>query len=383
MRFVDDKNNDVRFDESFNVIKDKDSPIRNLGKGEKPASFSYYPETVISSDDLFQLKVNTKGVGSFLFAFIFKKLDRERLVDKIYSLKKLEVTDKDSAKAKVEKLRDIVKEFSPVFVVYSDPDVYAITVEEAKEIFSDMKFFYVSNEEEVVEDAPVVEEAEVKEESAADTEVVEVVEATEEEKPAEETVDEAAVEEKTEEVPEEKPVEEEKVEEKPAEEKKEKPAKEHTFFKKVGKFFKDSGLIIKKDKFNFIFALVAAFLIGFTLGVGIYNAYLGKYICIFFFVSTLVGMALNSFVYRDTLVDHKIKSLHILLNVITSVIGLGLSIGGYYLFVYITKEKANPAPALITIIAIQIGCMLASFGIAMLLTKLEKKKKQKKESSAS
>ncbi len=344
MRFVDDNNNNARFKESFNVIKEKDSPIRNLGNADKPTTFSYYPETVVNSDELFQLKVNTKSVGTFLFAFYYKRLDREKLIDRVFTLKKLNVTDKETALRKVDRLKDIVQEFNPVFVVYSNPDIYALTIDEAKEIFNGINFFYVEKEDSVEEtvlseETPIEKSSEVTEETPKD-EVNET--------PEKETV-EATIEEKKQ--------------------------SEQSTWNKIKNIFKESGRIIKQDKFNFIFALVASFLIGFTLGVGIYNAYLGKYICIFFFVSTLVGMALNSFVYRDTLVDYKFKSLHIILDIITSLIGIGIAIGGYFLFIYITKEKANPSPSMLFILAIQFACLCASIGFAFILKKFNKKKK--------
>ena len=354
MRFVDEKNNEVRFTESFNVIKDKNSPVRSIGNADKPTNFSYHPESVISSDNLFQLKVNTKSVGTFLFAFEIKNFNREGLIDKVSLLKKIEVDDKESALKKVEKLKEAVVEFNPVFTVYSNPDVYGLTPEEAKEIFEGMVFFYVENEgTEEIQEIEIHEESS-KEEVAAEEvpakEVVEVQEDTEEEKPAEEPV---------------------------VEEKKSEKAEQVSIWAKIGNTLKSFGKIITDDKWNFVFALIASTLIGFTLGVGLYNAYLGKYICIFFFVSTLVGMALNAFVYRDTIVDHKVKSQHMIVNLITSVIGLGISIGGYFLFVYITKEKANPAPHILLIIAVQLMCLAASIGISFLLAKFNKKKKKK------
>lgn len=364
MRFVDDKNNSVRFNESFNVIKEKDSPIRNLGNAEKPTAFSYYPETVIKSNDLFQLKVNTKNVGTFIVAFIYKGLNREKLIEKVSDLKKVEVADKDSAKTKVEKLKDAVKEFNPIFIIFANPDVFAITIDEAKELFEGLNFFYVEKEgdsevieaeckeemhEEVITEG-VSEESEVVEvqdQQDGNTEIVEKVDETEEPIPA----------------PAEVPV-------------KEKPKKtnDDPFFKKCSRFLKKSGAIIKKDKFNFLFTLVAAILIGITIGIGVYKAYQGKYICIFFFIAALVGMALNSFVYRDVLVKHKFLSHHILLNALTSIVALAISIGIYYLFVYLTKEKANPAPKLILLMFIQLMSICASVGCSFLLKKFNRKK---------
>ena len=136
MRFVDSKNNDARFKESFNVIKEKDSPIRKLGNADEPTTFSYYPEKVVNSEDLFQLKINTKGVGTFFFAFYYKRLDREKLVDRVFTLKRVKVTDKETALRKVDRLKDIIQEFNPVFAVYSNPSEFALTVEEAQEIFT-------------------------------------------------------------------------------------------------------------------------------------------------------------------------------------------------------------------------------------------------------
>lgn len=371
MRFVDDKNNEARFDESFNVIKEKDSPVRNIGNANQPTNFSYYPETVIKSEELFQLKVNTKGVGTFLFAFKFEKLNREKLIDKIYALKKDEVTDKESALVKVEKLKKVCDEHNPIFVVYSNPDTYALSIEEARRIFGNLKFFYVVSDDDAIEEAkpaPMeVPSKEVIEEH--EEEIVEIVE----EHTEEEVNEEPVVQEKNDTREEKK---EEPVAEKPAKEDKEPFSKKiKSFFSKIGLFFKRSGHIIKYDKINFLFTLIAAVLIGFTVGVGLYKAYYGQYICIFFFVVAIAGMVLNAFVYRDALIDNRIKSLHFLLNVITSIIGVGMAIGFYFIFVYFTKEKANPAPSIILFIAIQLICLVVSFGGALLLKKFRRKKK--------
>lgn len=330
MGLEENNNNIVRFNESFTVIEEKDSPIRQLGKAEEPIVFSIQQEKEINTDEIFQLKVHTKGVGTILFAFNLKKLNRERLIDQLFLLKKKKVTDKETARIKISKMVDIVLEHRPLFAVYSKPEEFGFNQEEAKTIFEGIVLFYLTD----LPDEPVSKKEKTQE----------TIE-TEPEKPAEKAT------------------------------KEEKTITETGF---VG-YLKRSGRIIAKDKFNFIFALVAAFLVGFTLGVGIYNAYLGKIICIFFFVSTLVGMALNSFVYRDVLVEHKFKSLHVLLDLITSFIGIVLSIGGYFIFISITKEKATPAPHILLIIAVQLLSMCASIGFSFILKKFDKKKKKKQK----
>ena len=354
MKFVDDKNNEIQFDNSFNVIKEKDSIIRNIGKGDGPATF-IYSET-ISSDDLCQLKINVKNVCSFLFAFKLDKFNRERIVDQIFLLRKRKVIDKESARIKVDKLKDIVAEHKPLFVICSDFGEFALDIDLLKEIFKDFVFFYVE-EESVEEEKPAEERAVIEEK------VNEIEETPVEEKSTDQ------VEEKAEEVENEAPSKEDR-----------EPSNFKEWLKKCWsstcKFLKECGLIIKKDYFNFIFALVAAFLIGFTIGVGLYNAYLGKNICIFFFVAALVGMMLNAFVYRDTFVAEKVLSKHVLLDAITSVIGIGSSIGGYYLFKGVTKEIANPAPHIMMIIGIQIACLLLSVGVAYILKIFNRKKKK-------
>ena len=324
---IEENNNNVRFSESFNVISFDDSPLRKSQEPGKSFVFSYYKEAKINPEDLFQLKLKVKNVGVFLIAFDLNKLDRETLIDRVFLLRKIHVNDKTTALRKIDKLKDVIIEFKPVFVAFGNPDTFAPSIEEAKEIYDGIKFFYVEGDESCIKEEKVNPEEKT-------------VEIKEETKPSE-------------------------------------PVPSNKFVA----YLQESKKLFKKDIFNFIFTIVAAFLIGFTVGIGIFNAYLGKNIYIFFFISTLVGMTLLSFVCRDTIVDYKFKSLHMVLNGIITFIGMVLSIGGYYLFVHFAKEPGKPLPNALLIIAIQIVCMSSALGIAFLIKKFAKKTKKKTEAS--
>lgn len=141
------------------------------------------------------------------------------------------------------------------------------------------------------------------------------------------------------------------------------------------KFFNPLPLL-KKDKFHFIFALIATFLIGLTLSIAIYDAYAGKMLCIFFFICSLAGAFLNFMIYKDTLKASNIKSPFFILTAISSVIGLGISIGGYFIFKLLSKpDEGFVAPNVLILIAAMIGLYLLSFGVAFLYSFLKKRKK--------
>ena len=235
MKFVDDKNNEIQFENSFTKIKENESIIRKISDANGSAVFSCVDNSgnTVSSDELFQLKINVKGVSSFLFVFRLNKFNRERIVDQIFLLRKRKVTDKESARIKVDKLADIVFEHNPLFVVCYDFGEFALDIEMIKEIFKNFVVFYV--EEGSKETKPAEERAVIEEK------VNEIEESPVEEKTT------TPVKEKAEEVKEEEPSEEDH-----------KPSNFKDWIKKcwssTSKFLKECGLIIKKDYFNFIFA---------------------------------------------------------------------------------------------------------------------------------
>ena len=136
--------------------------------------------------------------------------------------------------------------------------------------------------------------------------------------------------------------------------------------------------VLAKDKYHFIFGLVAAFLIGFTVSIAIFDIYLGKMIYIFFFICALAGMTLNGFIYNDSLKHGKIKSTYFILTVASSLVGYLLSFGGYYLFLHLSKDKPATEPRKLLIIAVGLALILLSSCVAFVVFKLKQKKRAKK-----
>ena len=133
--------------------------------------------------------------------------------------------------------------------------------------------------------------------------------------------------------------------------------------------------IITKDKFHFLFALIATFLIGFTASIGIHDAYAGKMLCIFFFICALAGSFLNFMIYKDTFKNNRVVSFYSLLTLLSSLIGVGLSIGAYALFKAISKDELVVAPHIMMIIAIILAVYLISASLPILVSYIKEKKK--------
>ena len=136
--------------------------------------------------------------------------------------------------------------------------------------------------------------------------------------------------------------------------------------------------VLAKDKYHFVFGIVAAFLIGFTISIAIFDMYLGKLIYIFFLICTLAGMTLNGFIYHDSIKRNKLLSTHFILTVAASLVGYALSIGGYILFKSLAKEKPTTDPKLLLILGAGIALIAISACVAFLVKFIKDKKRAKK-----
>ena len=177
---------------------------------------------------------------------------------------------------------------------------------------------------------------------------------------------------KKEKVKEEKP---KPVKEKPIKDSSEKKPK-FAFLKKIKLKLFNPIPVIKKDKFHFLFALVATFLIGFTLSIGIYNAYAGKLICIFFFICSLAGAFLDFMIYKDAFKEYPVKSPFVVMTGFSSLVGLGISIGGYFIFKATSNEVLAVEPHFLMILAIIIAVYMASSALPLLVDYLINKWKK-------
>ena len=102
-----------------------------------------------------------------------------------------------------------------------------------------------------------------------------------------------------------------------------------------------------------------------------------KKIFYFFLVCSLVGAILNCLIYKDTFVEHPVKSMETICNIAVSLIGYGLSIGGYFIFKMLAKDKPAENPKLGYIIFIPIAVCLLSSLIGYLVSIILKKKRAK------
>ena len=134
--------------------------------------------------------------------------------------------------------------------------------------------------------------------------------------------------------------------------------------------------IIAKEKFHYVFTLIATLLLGFTSSIGIYDAYGGKMICIFFFICSLAGAFLNFMIYKDTLKAHRFKSMEMILTAVFSIFGIGLSVAFYFLFKHITTEKPVIEPKLFLVLGVMVLIYLLSASIPLLIKVIKQKRKK-------
>ena len=85
-------------------------------------------------------------------------------------------------------------------------------------------------------------------------------------------------------------------------------------------------------------------------------------------------MVLNCFIYRDTLNANGAKSTEFLVNIVVSIIGIGLSVGGYFIFLSLAKEKPATNPGVALILFIPVLAVAVSVSVAFVLKMLSKKR---------
>lgn len=151
----------------------------------------------------------------------------------------------------------------------------------------------------------------------------------------------------------------------------------NSFFGKVSEFFSP----IVTNTVHYLFILISSFLIGFSSSIGIYYCYAGNNVFYFLFVCSLVGALLNFFVYSDYFKKYFILSKDTALTAIDVLIGIGLSIGSFFIFYVVQKEKPtslkSPLAILLIMSAVIILINVLTCSLAFLLKK-EKKKEETK-----
>ncbi len=303
MKFLCENEKYEYLDKFTSIANSKLSPFKEVINKEDLSKWSLeLDEQNISFNDLFQFQVNVNKSNTFHFFFKKEALDKEALIKEVSSLKKLKVTDIDSAFNKVKNLTSVTSKFAPVLVIIIQKNDFSIDENACKDLFNDVLSFFI-------------EPSSLQSEEEED---------------------------------------------------------ENKKFKWENPF-----PLLAKYKVSFGFNILAAFLATFTLGVAVYYSYLGKYVCIFFYILFLVGASLSLIIYKDTFKRNKFLCMRTIITLVTSAIGYGIGIGGYILFQNLVKEKANPAPKLIMVIGISLVIIVLIIILGYLWKKLLSRKKSK------
>ena len=327
MKFVDINGKEFSCDNTFNSVEYVDFPFSNLILRKDLDSLSIDNNEVISLSNAIQIKININKIGSVLFFFRSNGFEKDKFIESVSELKKMDTNNVEDATNKVKALYKIASQHSPLFSLYCPRGELVLLSDCFESIINDVISFYVNN-------IPYDE---------VDNYI---------EKPR----------------PFFRAKTSKKVSKEPAE------TKEKEKFRFLNPF-----PIISENKYHYLFCFVASFLIGFTLAISIYDMYLGNLIYIFFLVCSFAGMALNYFIYRDTLNDYGFcMSMELLINFFFSLLGIGLSIGGYFLFDNLSTEKPTTNPSILLIVGVMIAAVILSASIAFLIKFIKKTTKKKR-----
>lgn len=335
MKFIAKNGYEVSFLKDLATSSKDVSPIKEILDRKDFTQFTFVGETEIPLSELMPIQVNILDVGQCIYFFNKENFDKDGFVENVSKLKDMQISSFHDVLAKVKALDEITFTYNPVFIIYNPIGKFRIYEDCYRTLNLKNKTIYVS----LVENDALITKVEVSSENKAEKE---------------NTVHQS---------------------EDNSEEKITKSPSEKGFWKNVKSKLFNPIAVIKKDKFHFLFALVATFLIGFTLSIGIYNAYAGKLICIFFFICSLAGAFLNFMIYKDAFKTNKLSSPFAITTIIFSIIGLGLSIGGYYIFKVTSKEVLAITPHILMIIAIILAVYLISSSTPLLINYFKKRKK--------
>ena len=332
MKFVGNKDQQSSFSLRFQETETNTFPFVDILLQRDLSQIKYIDAEEIPFDNIFQLKVNIKRVGSVLFFFKKENFNKDGFVEEVTPLGEIESNTIADVIYKTRRLYEVASRFNPLFSVYCPQGDYILYQECFETLANNVPTFYLYDYNPDVLQTRANRRKEPK------------VEKKEEKRPA-------------------------KVEQKPN--KPEKTSKPSNFQ------FRNPFHVLKEDKYHYIFAVVSAFLIGFTIAIAVFDMYLGKKIYYFFLVCALVGSVLNCLIYKDTFVSHKFKSMEMICNAGISLIGFGLSVGGYFIFKLLAKDKPAENPSLAFILLIPLAVIILSAAIGYLVSIIIQKKKSK------
>ena len=315
MKFIRKDNSVITLDDRFSSVSKETSPIKEIINRKDLSEFYFVNDKTISFKELIQIQVNVIDVGVMVFVFETASFNKDKFIEDVSKLKEIQISSFYDVLSKMKALYAVSENFNPLFVIYVPNGKYQIYDDCFRTIVGNVKTIYATNE---------------KDNSIVETNNISL----------------------------------------PANEKsKDKP-------KEKGKFsFKETIELFKKEKFHFLFAFVATFLLSVTLDIGIFDAYAGKMLCIFFFICSLAGAFLNFMIYKDTYKQSGFKSLFNILTVIISVIGLLGGFGVYMIFKSITKDVPAVIPHVLMILGMMILIYAISMSLPLLFNFIKKRKK--------
>ena len=324
MKFLNKDNQEYRYIGTFREVSMSNYPFLDILQQKDLSSIKYVDQDEVSLGDAFQLKVNVKRVGAVIFFFRKDSFDKDSFVNEVSPLGEIGSDNIADVIYKVKSLYEIASRFNPLFSMYCPEGELYLYQDCFENLSKGMMTFYLADYSS--EQVQNKKQKKQKVEKEKTKETYTPVEKEEGNKPKEK-------------------------------------------FK-----FSNPFNVIKADKYHYLFALVASFLIGFTLAIAIFDIYLDKMIYIFFLICSVVGMTLNCLIYKDTFTEYPLKSMEFVVNVITSVLGIGLSIGGYFIFLSLAKDKPATNPNLLLIIGLPFVALIVSSAIAYLLKIVFKKR---------
>ena len=315
MKFIRKDNSVITLEDRFSLVSKETSPIKEIINRKDLSEFYFVSDKTISFKELIQIQVNVIDVGVMVFVFETASFNKDKFIEDVSKLKEIQISSFYDVLSKMKALYAVSESFNPLFVIYVPNGKYQIFDDCFKTIVGNVKTIYATNE---------------KDNSIVETNNISL----------------------------------------PAKEKsKDKP-------KEKGKFsFKETIELFKKEKFHFLFAFVATFLLSVTLDIGIFDAYAGKMLCIFFFICSLAGAFLNFMIYKDAYKQSGFKSLFNILTVIISVIGLLGGFGVYMIFKSITKDVPAVTPHVLMILGMMILIYAISMSLPLLFSFIKKRKK--------
>ena len=315
MKFIRKDNSVITLEDKFSLVSKETSPIKEIINRRDLSEFYFVSDKTISFKELIQIQVNVIDVGVMVFVFETASFNKDKFIEDVSKLKEIQISSFYDVLSKMKTLYAVSENFNPLFVIYVPNGKYQIYDDCFRTIVGNVKTIYVTNE---------------KDNSIVETNNISLS---------------------------------------AKEKNKDKP-------KEKGKFsFKETIELFKKEKFHFLFAFVATFLLSVTLDIGIFDAYVGKMLCIFFFICSLAGAFLNFMIYKDTYKQSGFKSLFNILTVIISVIGLLGGFGVYMIFKSITKDVPAVTPHVLMILGMMILIYAISMSLPLLFSFIKKRKK--------